>query len=86
MKGRKMRFLVSSGAILCSRRWVVSWLAAIVRLFDLLEIREDGLHAVWLCWGGVRTQVILDDHLPVVDYKRGVSIAFDRYTEGDLWV
>jgi calpain-15 len=57
----------------------------IKRLFDTQEVNQSGVYAVWLNIDGMWREFILDDYFPVRQTERGVSFAFTKTSEEELW-
>lgn len=58
----------------------------IQRLFDREEINEFSVNSVWLNINGIWTQIMMDDYVPVKPVRGGVTLAFSRTYDKELWV
>ena len=56
----------------------------IKRLFGL-EGGREGVYTVWIQIEGVWAEQILDEYVPVVPNREGISIAGTQSSQGDLW-
>lgn len=73
-------FLLSSLSALAERP------ALLTRLFDVQEINNECVYAVWLNINGLWREIILDDYFPLIETEKGVQFAFSRSHDDEMWV
>ena len=54
----------------------------VIALFETQEVNVAGIYLMYFYVNGVKTPVIVDDHLPF----KGSRVAFAKSRDGELWV
>ena len=58
----------------------------IERLFDVRNVNDQGVYAVWINVNGQWEQIVLDDLFPQKNTRAGPSFAFSHSSDNELWV